>query len=98
MRKYSATRRYLPDDSTGDWLYQALEIATLVLVAREYLVWQDFPEQSAPVTLLRFFRRAIACTAKPKRQKSRAALCLCPASVSVSTHVFERAFKTLPRG
>lgn len=41
---------YLPDDSTGDWLYQALEIATLVLVAREYLVWQDFPEQSAPVS------------------------------------------------
>ena len=34
-----------------DWLYQALEIATLVLVVKEYMVWQDYPEQSVPVPL-----------------------------------------------
>lgn len=35
---------YLPDDHTGDFLYQLVEGLTLVVALREYLLWQDRPE------------------------------------------------------
>lgn len=54
---------YLPDDKTGDWLYQCLEIATLALVAREFMVWQDYAEHSPPVSPHAFTLAALAVLA-----------------------------------
>lgn len=35
---------YLPDDHTGDWIYQLIEVLSLINCLREFLVWQDHPD------------------------------------------------------
>lgn len=39
----SRVSAYLPDDKTGDWLYQLTELCTLLVALREYVLWQDRP-------------------------------------------------------